>query len=120
MINLFLWLLFAHFVGDFVLQSHRMSTLKSKDWGVLFEHVAIYTGTIFTALFFVTINAIDPVAVVAYCVTNGALHFCTDAITSRMTAALWKAERVHDFFVVVGADQFVHALCLGLTLQLIV
>lgn len=43
---------------------------------------------------------------------NDLLHFGTDWVTSRMTASLWRQERVHDFFVIIGLDQFIHAITL--------
>lgn len=44
-----------------------------------------------------------------------ALHFLTDAITSRINSRLWEAQRVHAFFVGVGADQLSHTYALVLT-----
>lgn len=40
------WLFFAHFVGDFALQSAWMAEHKSKLWLVMFAHVFIWTGCI--------------------------------------------------------------------------
>lgn len=112
----FLWLLFAHFIGDFVLQSHYMSVNKSKNWLVLGQHVLIYTVTIW----FAVVLLLPFTAAVAYAAGNGVLHFVTDAITSRINARLWKAEQVHYFFVGVGADQLAHALALGISLSFLI
>lgn len=35
-------------------------------------------------------------------------HLVIDGVTSRITAWLWKEKRVHDFFVMIGADQILH------------
>lgn len=121
---IFLWLLFVHFIGDFVLQSHYMSVNKSKDWGVLAVHVGIYSVTLAVgtcALIFLPVTiALGAAGILGFAVVNGVLHFITDAITSRINARLWKAERVHDFFVGVGADQFAHALALGVSLSFLI
>lgn len=54
-----------------------------------------------------------------FAVVNAALHFFIDAITSRLTARLWAKGQVHNFFVLVGLDQLLHATCLILTLPLL-
>lgn len=41
-----LLLLAAHFLGDFAFQSTWMVMEKSKNWGVLFWHVCMYTASI--------------------------------------------------------------------------
>jgi hypothetical protein len=43
---------------------------------------------------------------------NALAHFLTDWVTSRATSALYKEERYHDFFVVIGFDQLLHYVTL--------
>lgn len=106
MLTVPLSLLLVHFVADFVLQSDWMATNKSKRWDALTAHVTVYaTSFLFWGLEF---------AVVTY-----ALHFLTDAITSRITSRLWQANQRHWFFVAIGADQLIHAACLAWTLRLV-
>jgi Protein of unknown function (DUF3307) len=45
-----IWLLFAHFIGDWALQSNWMGQNKSKRWIIMFAHCMIYTGVIAIAL----------------------------------------------------------------------
>mgnify|MGYP001575058726 CR=1 FL=1 len=109
----FVALLAVHWLGDFVLQSHWMSINKSKRMDALAEHVVVYTITILigsTLLFGATMS------VVAFIVVNGVAHFATDFVTSRITSTLWKRERIHDFFVVIGVDQFIHQFTLAATM----
>ncbi len=133
---LVLQILFAHWVSDFVLQSHWMATNKSHNWSALAAHVGTYTVSMAAImLIFVVANvyintdhtgfdavllAFFPVAVgyfiVVWAVINGVLHFITDAITSRITAKLWQKNDMHNFFVVVGFDQLVHYACLFITM----
>lgn len=93
-------LLLVHWVADFVMQSSRVAINKSKSNSALLEHVVIY-GLHFGFLF-------GPV----FGVLNAVLHFMVDYCTSRMTSFLWREKRTHDFFVVIGADQFLHYICL--------
>jgi hypothetical protein len=96
-------LLTVHFVADFLLQNDWMAINKSKHWGALTLHVLIYSlafswlGWKFALITFVT-------------------HFITDAITSRMTRALYyPVFHRHWFFAVIGLDQLIHAWSLTLT-----
>lgn len=133
---LVLQILFAHWVSDFVLQSHWMATNKSHNWSALAAHVVTYTFSMtLIMLIFVTATAyvkmdntgLDallfaffPVAIgyfiLVWAVVNGVLHFITDAITSRITSKLWQKNDMHNFFVVVGFDQLVHYACLFITM----
>ncbi len=133
---LVLQILFAHWVSDFVLQSHWMATNKSHNWSALAAHVVTYTFSMaLIMLIFVTATAyvkmdntgLDallfaffPVAIgyfiLVWAVINGILHFITDAITSRITSKLWQKNDMHNFFVVVGFDQLVHYACLFITM----
>lgn len=96
-------LIAAHFLGDFVLQSHWMASNKSKSTEALMAHIGTYSVALMAAslllfgfggFLFTTINA--------------AAHLVTDRITAPITARLWAAGRWHDFFVVIGIDQAIH------------
>lgn len=106
-----IYILFLHFIGDFVLQSDWMAQNKSKNWVPLALHVFVYGSALYVGLqnfhcgLFVMVNALS--------------HYLVDTVTSRWTSALWKQGKVHWFFVVIGADQFVHATLLLSTISLI-
>jgi hypothetical protein len=130
---LILQILFAHWVSDFVLQSHWMATNKSKNIWALSSHALVYTvafafimitiGVVFstTVWWGTAIMAIlSPITFVYWIGLNGALHFTTDFFTSKMTASLWQRADFHNFFVVVGADQLIHYTCLIVTLFLFI
>ena len=114
MIYLILW---AHWVADFVLQNDSMAKGKSHSNGWLSKHIAAYSSALLLAVFLGT-HATFPHAL-AYTAVNGAAHFATDYVTSRMTSKLWKQQRVHDFFVVIGLDQAIHLTTLVATLPLL-
>lgn len=114
----FIYLLFLHFVADFLCQNDRMALGKSKDIKILFEHVSLYSAVVSfglvvpwflylsnhlfqtTGFFFVTVIT----------------HFITDFFTSRANAYLYDKNR-HWFFVMIGFDQFIHGATLLLTFQ---
>lgn len=128
-----LQILFAHWFSDFVLQSHWMATNKSKNILALSSHVLVYTVsmgvTLITIGILLSVTPIwasvimammTPVTYVKWILLNGLLHFVTDFFTSKMTAVLWQKNDFHNFFVVVGLDQFIHYTCLILTLLLFI
>lgn len=129
---LILQILFVHWISDFVLQSGWMATNKSKNWIALSLHVLTYTISMGTFMLLVgilafavsaeatTIMILAPLAYLKWIALNGVLHFITDAVTSRITARLWKKNDMHNFFVVVGFDQFIHYSCLIITLLMFV
>lgn len=106
------YILFAHWVADFILQTHWQATNKSKNNRALFNHVGIYSAvmSIFIVLFF-GINY----KTLLFFLTTFVFHFTTDYFTSRLNTYLWNKKDVHNFFVSVGADQFLHAFQLIFT-----
>lgn len=111
----FVALLAVHWVGDFFLQSHWMASNKSSDNLALSAHVGMYTLTLWVGAAVIFLGQ-SPEKWVAFALVNGLLHFGTDYFTSRTTARLWKEQRVHDFFVVIGMDQLIHQVTLAATM----
>lgn len=103
-IILIIWL---HFVSDFILQTDYMAINKSKSNKVLGLHVGVYSLPFLLVFGW------------RYALVNGAAHFVTDWITSRVTSILWKKEKRHWFFVVIGLDQALHLTVLVLTGKLL-
>lgn len=102
-----LFLLVLHFVADFILQSDWMAQNKSKNNWALLSHAIVYTSpfALFYGLKFALITFL--------------FHFWQDYFTSRINSKLWKAGKVHYFFVGVGADQLLHFYTLAWTLQIV-
>lgn len=93
-------LMTLHLCGDFFAQTSSMALGKSKSWFWLSLHVWTY------GLFFL------PFGFKFWLVTM-ALHFVTDAITSRINARLYQIPDKHWFFCGIGADQLIHLYCLA-------
>ncbi len=93
--------LILHWIFDFVLQSEKMALNKSKHFGYLCEHCAVYSlwGLMIGLPFNIAITFILFLYI---------SHLFVDGITSKITAKLWEMKEVHYFFVVIGLDQFIH------------
>lgn len=105
--SIFLILIWLHLMGDFILQSDWMAVNKSKSLLPLATHVMVYS---------------IPFAIIfgwRYGLINMGCHFITDFFTSRLTSYLWKLEKRHDFFVVIGFDQAIHLTTLLFTLRFV-
>lgn len=103
-----------HWAADFVFQSHWMATNKSKSIIALSSHIAAYTAAMAAGCFAVFWNLPSP-NILAFAAINGALHFTTDFVSSRITSRLWSNGHVHYFFVVIGLDQLAHQVAIVLT-----
>lgn len=108
-IIIILLLVWTHFVADFILQTHTMAVNKSTSNKWLASHVGVYT------LVFILVSLLSPILTIWYALINGIIHFATDYVTSRITSRLWRENRVHDFFVVIGLDQALHMTAMILT-----
>ena len=102
MINTIILLLTMHWVSDFILQSDQMAKNKSSSLKWLAIHVAVYIIPFFLFGW-------------VFALVNGVLHFAIDFFTSKLNKYLWDRQRVHWFFVGVGFDQLLHAICLLVT-----
>ena len=120
-LNFVLWILFWHWVADFVFQTNYMAQNKSKSWKVLLQHVATYSCVLNVGLCLVYRGEhglwFNSVVTANFFCLNFICHFVTDAVTSRITRRLWEAKQVHRFFVVIGLDQFIHFATLLYTAQ---
>lgn len=108
------YILFAHFIADFITQTNNMAKGKSESNLILFLHCYVYG--------LVMLWSIIPIAMdkhnlmyVLWVLVNVITHFFVDYITSRINKYLWSKGDMHNFFVGVGADQFIHAATLIIT-----
>lgn len=121
-------LMFVHLIADFFLQSHWMSSNKSKHFGALLAHITVYSLSYLIVGLALVFNpwrspqASEVMAVFYFTTITFITHFLTDMVTSRMTSRLWSqyesignTSYIHWFFVVIGIDQFIHFVTLVVT-----
>lgn len=103
-----LGILFVHWVADFLCQTHEMSIKKSKSNKWLSYHVSVYS-LVTTVFWTMAMFRVDPLInlPLVFGITF-VTHWITDYFTSRWTSKLYAKGDIHNFFVVVGLDQFIH------------
>jgi hypothetical protein len=115
---MYLIILFIHWVADFVCQTHWQATNKSKDNEALTWHV-IYYSTIWLISCTIYCMITGNWLMILFPLITFICHWITDYFTSRLNSKLWAKGDVHNFFVSVGFDQFLHFAQLFLTFQLL-
>ena len=131
-------ILFIHWVADFVFQTDKQAQGKSKNWGDLLSHTLVYSLVWYLVIFIIALksyadyffgnnfnsNPIEDLgwslSILLFPIITFVCHTITDYFTSRLNAKLWADKKVHNFFVSVGFDQFLHFAQLLLTYQLLI
>jgi hypothetical protein len=123
MIWTLLFIIFIHWVADFVLQTRHMGLRKSSSNYYLTLHVLVYTFSTIMAWsivlpligFHLTTLSVSLAFSLIFL-----LHWLTDYITSRQTTKLYKEEKYYEFFVMIGFDQVLHYVQLFLIFNYII
>ena len=102
----FISILFAHWIGDFLLQTRKMAVNKHKSVKWLSIHVLVY-GII---IWCVGLLNFSWQVGLGYAVFNAGLHLVTDFFTSKLAAKYQDQPRI--FYPILGFDQFIHVSCL--------
>jgi hypothetical protein len=99
-----------------------MSLKKSKSNLWLTYHVAVYTAvtTILWSIFFGTTMETPMITISLIFGITFITHWITDYFTSRWTSKLWAEKEIHNFFVVIGLDQLIHATTLIITFNYLI
>ena len=113
-LDIILFIIFAHWFADFVMQSNEVALNKSKNNMVLLEHVLMYSVGLWIVPFFMFITNQFEYIILTWVLLNAILHGLVDYITSRTVAYYWNTDR-HKAFVVIGVDQAIHLSLLFIT-----
>jgi hypothetical protein len=112
----FIGILLTHWIADFYYQRREDAENKSHSNRALTNHVGTYGSIlIFGATVFYNGTTYLPLYLVLILV-NIVAHWGIDWITSRMSKRMFEQKRMHDFWVVIGFDQFLHVALLYVTL----
>jgi len=103
-----IYIIFVHWVADFVMQTDKMAKGKSSSNKWLLVH----TGTYTLVMAVLTLNPV-------YALVNGVIHTIVDYFTSRWSSRLWAKGNVRNFFIVIGLDQLIHVVTLIVTYKLL-
>lgn len=107
-----LFILFMHWLADFVFQSDEQATTKHESNYSLLMHTFVYSAMMAV----VPICAMmDFKSIIIFFLVTFVAHTIQDYVTSRLNAQLWAEKKRHTFFVSVGFDQFLHITQLILT-----
>ena len=122
-ITIILLYLFIHWVADFVYQTDKQAKNKSTSIKWLLKHTITYglIMTIFTYILYLnnTFGAQHLYFPLIFGLIQFITHTIVDYITSRINKKLWESKQVHNFFVMIGFDQFIHYTILFLSLTLL-
>lgn len=120
MINIYtlIFLMFSHWVSDFILQTDYMARGKSKTSLPLLLHILCYS--IGMSIFAFTM--LDEKAAFWFLIFNAYLHYIIDYYTSRISSKLHAENKIGSttipnfgMFTVIGFDQFLHFVSLVVT-----
>ena len=118
-----IYVMFTHYIGDFILQTAWMANGKSKSLKPLATHIAVYTSTLILMGIPLTIINAYTIALplffawwVVYCVVNGLCHFATDFVTSKASSKAYADGNIRKFWAIIGFDQFIHMATFWLVL----
>lgn len=112
----------GHFVADFVLQTRWMATNKSSDHVALLAHIAQYSLTMLVWCgvgFWLSSVGMTTYSFTGWILFNAIAHWIVDATTSRLSKKAFSAGKEDLFWVVIGADQLAHQVCLIGSLSLL-
>ena len=125
--GLFAYILFLHYLGDYIFQPYRMSVQKSENYMMLLYHTIIYSSTIYLGLLLV----VGVEEAITFSVLTFLAHYVVDFVTSRVisdnsselrldpdsTKPIHKRLRLWGPISLLGLDQLLHQVCLLIAAQ---
>lgn len=116
-----LYLLFSHWVADFLFQTTEMGTGKSKSLKILLKHTGIYALTMLLMSSFLLELTVSDILI--FGLVTFVFHTVQDWATSRLTSTQFAKNRYNGWdgaFTIIGFDQFLHYLQILITYQTLI
>lgn len=114
----YIYVLFAHFVADFMFQADWVIRSEIFEIRTLNLHMLAYASIMFVFIgpLLYWISPENGFALAAkFVIINASAHIITDYFTDKLAAKCWLKGDQHNFFVVRAFDQFLHTATLILT-----
>jgi hypothetical protein len=125
-VPLFIYVLFLHYLGDYIFQPYWLSVQKSESQKMLLYHVFIYTAVLYLGLIFV----VGLKSVLVFSGITFVLHYAVDFATSRVISdnssslildpdvskPIHKRLKLWGPISLLGFDQLLHQACLLIAL----
>ena len=105
------FIMFAHWIGDFLLQKNKKKTrkkIKNKNLKHLLPHTLIYTIVLtLSVLILQFINKWNSNLILFFFITY-ITHFVIDLLITKINEKNLKKNDRHKYFLTIGIDQFIH------------
>jgi len=115
-----LYLLFIHWVADFLFQTTWMATNKYRDIGALVQHTLTYSIVMTLCMYPLLNNNIYSLLI--FEIVTFVVHTAQDYITSKMTHKQFERKIYNGWngaFTIIGLDQWLHFVQLFVTYSLL-
>jgi hypothetical protein len=119
--NLIVFVLVAHFIGEFICQDGSMIAQKSKHMAWLVLHAMIYTIVIFfiCLLGILLFDNLTARIVAGFALTNGVFHFAIDSVMSEINESNKEKKKNHLFWIGTGWTQLLYVTILIYSLYIL-
>lgn len=120
-ILLIIYLIFAHWVADFVFQDEEWALTKKNSFSSLLMHTWVYS----TIIMIMTAYFLTPMGMYYFWVINFVTHTAVDYFTSKWVGMKFEKKQlgsaIPNFgaFTIIGLDQFIHYVILIMSFYLL-
>jgi len=114
-----LGILFIHWIFDFIFQTDKDAKGKSTSIKCLLNHTFFYSLYWTIPMMALVVFHDKPFCILWFVPITFVAHTITDYFTSKLNTHLYKKGDIHNFFVSVGFDQWLHVVQLLLTYQIL-
>jgi hypothetical protein len=111
-VAVFIWLMFVHFIADWVFQTHDQATNKTKNWKYLLSHCLVYTAFFIIPFFIFKINLLWLIAIFLVHVILDKRSFLVWIMKNIKKITLENVPEHLYYLLIITIDQIFHLLLL--------